>query len=94
MLHKLSEVIMSFAEQLRQSSETKFFTAKTLSHCVALATSIGQLAEIGQQHTVSESNRDRFVGAVQVGEYILTGFIPDRELVEENIQIKADVVVH
>lgn len=84
----------AFAEQLRLSANTKHLAGKTLSHCVSLAQSIGQMADVGQRFTITAEIADRFIGSVQVGEYILTGEIPAASLVSEVITIKGRCCNH
>ena len=75
-------------EQLRFSHGNKFLAGKTLSRAVAIAESVGQLADSGKQYTINQRAADAFIGNAQVGEYILTGQIPARELIESIIVIK------
>ncbi len=77
---------VSFAEQLQYSAQNRHLAGQSLSKCVTLAQSIGQLAEQGRKYQLPLNVIDKFVGAVQVGEYILTGFIPDKETVESVIE--------
>lgn len=77
----------ALVERLRFSHGNKHLAGKTLSRAVTIATSIGALAEAGKQFTITERVRDPFVGTIQVGEYILTGEIPDRALVESVLNI-------
>lgn len=73
---------MNLAEQLRYSANNRYLIGKTLSQCVSLAQAIGQAAEAGKQFTVKQPARSKFIGSIQVGEYILTGSIPDKDLCE------------
>ena len=74
-------------EQLRFSHGNKFLAGKTLSRAVSIAQSVGQLAGKGKRYTISQRAADAFIGNIQVGEYLLTGEIPDRNLVASVIKI-------
>lgn len=74
-------------EQLRYSHGNKHLIGKTLSNAVTVADAIGKMAEAGRQFTITEHIRSKFVGTVQVGEYILTGKIPAKDLVESVLNI-------
>lgn len=72
----------AFADQLRFSANNRYLAGKTLSRCVTLANAVGQLAEVGQRFNVADESKGKLIGCVQVGEYILTGSIPPRDLVD------------
>lgn len=74
-------------EQLRFSHGNKHLIGKTLSGAVTIADSIGKMAEAGRQFGITDPIRGKFVGTVQVGEYILTGKIPAKDLVESVLNI-------
>lgn len=78
----------AFAEQLQLSANTKFSAGKTLSHCVSMAQSMGQMADVGRQFTITPQVADRLIGSVQVGEYILTGEIPSSDLCASVINVQ------
>lgn len=74
-------------EQLRFSHGNKHLIGKTLSNAVTVADSIGKMADAGRQFSITEPIRDKFVGTIQVGEYILTGNIPAKDVVESVLNI-------
>lgn len=76
------------AAQLNDRFTRQSLIGKTLSQCVTLAQSIGQLAEVGRQLGVKESRVGTVVGSIQTGEYILTGEVPDSALVRSVIKVE------
>lgn len=80
------------AAQLRYKHGNQFLAGKTLSRAVSIAQSIGVMAEQGKQFSISERIKDVFVGTIQVGEYILTGQIPAKDLVESVISVQPEGV--
>lgn len=76
------------AAQLSNRFTRQFLFGKTLSQCVTLAESIGQFAEAGKQLGVKESRAGTVVGSIQVGEYILTGKVPDKALVRSVLKVE------
>ena len=77
------------ADQLRYRHENKFLCGQMLSRAVTLASSIGEMAEKGKRFTLNEKSKDRFIGMVQLGEYILTGAIPAPSLVLNVVEVKS-----
>jgi hypothetical protein len=79
----------TLAAQLHERFTRQSLIGKTLSQCVTLAQSIGQLAEVGKQLGVKESRVGVVVGSIQAGEYILTGKVPDKDLVRSVLKTEA-----
>jgi hypothetical protein len=79
----------TLAAQLNERFTRQSLIGKTLSQCVTLAQSIGQLAEVGKQLGVKESRVGVVVGSIQAGEYILTGKVPDKALVRSVLKAEA-----
>lgn len=78
----------TIAAQLNERFPRQSLFGKTLSQCVTLSQSIGQLAEAGKQLGVKESRAGMVVGSIQAGEYILTGEVPDSALVRSVIKVE------
>ena len=78
----------SMVEQLRYTHANKHLIGKSLSACVTLASSVGTLAELGRQHVIKQERADQIIGSIQVGEYIMTGEIPKKDLVESVMVIQ------
>lgn len=81
---------MDIVQELRGKHERKFAHGKMLSACVTLARSVGDMAEHGRQMSFKEHAIPKVVGGIQVGEYILTGEIPNAELVQSLIFAKPE----
>lgn len=79
----------TLAAQLNERFTRQSLFGKTLSQCVTLAQSVGQLAEAGKQLGVKESRAGVVVGSIQVGEYILTGKVPDSTLVRSVLNVES-----
>ena len=79
---------MDIVQELRGKHERQFRHGKMLSSCVTMARSVGDLAEHGRQMSFKESAINTVTGGIQVGEYILTGAIPDAELVQSLLFVK------
>lgn len=79
---------MDFASQLRSLTGQRKAVSTTLNACVQVAYSVGQFAEQGRQHLTTKDNAPKLIGAIQVGEYLVTGRIPKRKLVETLIHIE------
>ena len=73
------------ADQLRYRHRNQHLIGKTLSHCVSLAQSVGQIADKGKRYNANPRVIGAMVGAIQVGEYILTGVVPGADLVQSVI---------
>lgn len=76
-----------FINQLQERYIRQQQIGKGLSQCVSIAQSVGQLADCGKQYHVKPEAESKFIGAVQVGEYILTGEIPPASLIREVIKV-------
>ena len=72
---------MSLADQIRYKHNNTNLIGQSLTSCVTLAHSVGQMADKGARHSVPDHLKPTFCGAVQVGEYIITGKVPESQLV-------------
>lgn len=72
---------MSPAEATAYSAMVTARASVTLSACAKVAKSLGDLAEHGRQFSLPENVADQFIGAVQVGEFLMTGGIPSKDSV-------------
>lgn len=78
---------MNFAQQVQAQAMRQYAFAKQLTKCVTIAQSVGVMADTGRQYSIPADKAPPLVGAIQCGEYIMTGKIPSPALVRDCIQV-------
>ncbi len=78
---------MDIAANLRDISNRRKEISATLNACTRIAYSVGELADKGMTHSTSKLSASKMIGAIQTGEYLVTGSIPEQNTVRSLITI-------